>query len=318
MSAMPTYLPSPTQGVWDLGILPIRGYAMCILAGIVAAVWITQKRLEDRGGRPGLTLDIAAWAVPFGILGGRIYHLITSPQAYFGEGGHPIDALKIWNGGLGIWGAIALGAVGAWIGCRRQGIPLRVFADACAPGLLVAQAMGRWGNYFNNEIYGDPTTLPWGLKIYEWDQTAGHAVRDAAGNAVVKGIYQPTFLYESLFCLVLALVLVLLDRRRDFRPGQLFALYVAGYPVGRIVMEFMRTDPANHILGLRVNVWVCLLVFALGVVLFVRFGRMPLPRRAVGSGAGSDGAGPGAADGDDVADAADADADPVPSSRAPD
>ena len=278
MSALPALIPSPTQGVWDLGFLPIRGYAMCILAGIVAAVWIAQKRLEDRGGRPGLTLDIAAWAVPFGILGGRIYHLITTPQAYFGPGGHPIDALKIWNGGLGIWGAIALGAVGALIGCRRQGIPLRVFADACAPGLLVAQAMGRWGNYFNNEIYGSPTTLPWGLKIYEWDQTAGHAVRDAAGNAVVKGVYQPTFLYESLFCLVLALVLVLLDRRRDFRPGQLFALYVAGYPLGRVVLEFMRTDDANHILGLRVNVWVSLLVFLLGLALFARFARMPLRR----------------------------------------
>ena len=273
VTALPLEIPSPSEGVWNIGFFPVRGYAMCILAGIIAAIWVTQRRLADRGGRVGLALDISVWAVPFGILGGRIYHLVTSPQAYFGEGGHPLDALKIWNGGLGIWGAIMLGAVGALVGCRRQGIPLRVFADSAAPGILLAQAMGRWGNWFNNEIYGGPTDLPWKLRIYEWDQTAGHAVRDAAGQPVIKGYYQPTFLYESLFCLVLALVLVVLDRRLHLKAGQVIALYVAGYPLGRVVLEFMRTDEANHILGLRVNVWVSLLVFLVGVTMFVLFGR---------------------------------------------
>ncbi|MDQ2755884.1 MAG: prolipoprotein diacylglyceryl transferase [Actinomycetota bacterium] len=273
----PTVLPSPTSGVWHLGFFPVRGYAMCILAGIVVAVWITQKRLADRGGREGLALDISAWAVPFGILGGRIYHLITSPQAYFGEGGHPLDALKIWNGGLGIWGAVALGAVGALIGCRRHGISLAVFGDCAAPGILVAQGIGRWGNWFNNEIYGGRTDLPWGLQVYQWDSSAGHAVLDASGQPVVLGVFQPTFLYESLFVLALALAIVVLDRRVPLRPGQVLALYIAGYPLGRVVLEFMRTDDANHILGLRVNVWVSLIVFLLGAAMFVFFGRRSRP-----------------------------------------
>jgi prolipoprotein diacylglyceryl transferase len=249
---------------------------MCILAGIVVAIWITQKRLADRGGKPGQVLDISAWAVPFGIVGGRIYHLITSPQAYFGEGGNPWNAFRVWEGGLGIWGAIALGALGAYIGCRRQGVRFLDFVDAAAPGILVAQAIGRFGNYFNNEIHGAPTDLPWGLKVYEWDQAAGHAVLDANGNPVVLGVFHPTFLYEAIFCLLLAGLLIWLDRRHDFRRGQIFALYVAGYPIGRGVIEFMRTDDANHILGLRVNSWVSILVFLFGVFLYVWFGRRPV------------------------------------------
>ncbi len=276
-AALPFEIPSPTTGVWYLGPFPIRAYAMCILAGIVVAMWITQRRLEARGGRPGQVLDVSAWAVPFGIVGGRIYHLITSPQAYFGESGQPLNAFKIWEGGLGIWGAVALGAVGAYIGCRRHGVRFLDFADAAAPGILVAQAMGRFGNYFNNEIHGAPTDVPWGLKVYEWDQQAGHAVLDAAGNPVVSGIFQPTFLYEAIFCVLLALLLVRLDRRLHLRRGQVFALYIAGYPIGRVVIELMRTDDANHILGLRVNVWVSLLVFLLGAALFVWFGRRHEP-----------------------------------------
>jgi prolipoprotein diacylglyceryl transferase len=272
-SRLPGEIPSPTTGVWYVGPFPIRAYAMCILAGIVVAVWITQRRLETRGGRPGQVLDISAWAVPFGIVGGRLYHLITSPQAYFGEGGQPLNALKIWEGGLGIWGAVALGAVGAYIGCRRTGVRFLDFADAAAPGILVAQAMGRFGNYFNNEIHGSATDLPWGLKVYEWDQQAGHAVTDAGGNPVIAGVFHPTFLYEAIFCLLLALLLVRLDHRFDLRRGQVFALYVAGYPLGRVFIELMRTDDANLILGQRVNVWVSVLVFLLGVLLFFWFGR---------------------------------------------
>lgn len=275
MTGVPLEIPSPTTGVWYLGPLPVRAYAMCILAGIVVAIWITQRRLEARGARKGVVLDISAWAVPFGIIGGRLYHLITSPQAYFGAGGQPLNAFKIWEGGLGVWGAIALGALGAYIGCRRQGVRFLDFADAAAPGVLVAQAMGRWGNYFNNEVHGGPTDLPWGLKVYEWDQQAGHAVLDANGDPIVLGVFHPTFLYEFFFCLLLAFVLIRLDRRYAWRRGQIFALYVAGYPLGRVVIEFMRTDDANHILGLRVNVWVSLLVFLLGVGLFVWCGRRP-------------------------------------------
>jgi len=275
--ALPVEIPSPTTAVWYLGPLPVRAYAMCILAGIVVAIWIAQRRLERRGGKPGQVLDISAWAVPFGIVGGRIYHLVTSPQPYFGAGGHPWNAVKVWEGGLGIWGAVALGLVGAWIGCRRSGVGLLDFVDSAAPGVLVAQAMGRWGNYFNNEIHGGPTTLPWGLKVYEWDQAAGHAVLDAAGAPVVAGVFHPTFLYEAIWCLVLALALVLADRRLRLRPGQVFALYVMGYPVGRFVIELMRTDDANRILGLRVNVWVSLLVFLLGPALLVTFGRRERP-----------------------------------------
>jgi phosphatidylglycerol---prolipoprotein diacylglyceryl transferase len=266
-------IPSPTVGLIHLGPLPLRAYALCILAGIVLAVWIAQRRLEDRGGKPGQALDIALYAVPLGILGGRIYHVITSPQAYFGEGGHPIRALYIWQGGLGIWGAIALGALGAWIGCRRQGVSFLDFADAAAPGVLVAQALGRWGNWFNNELYGGRTDLPWGLTIHQWDQAAGRAVTDAAGNPVVLGTFHPTFLYESIWCLLVALGLVLLDRRVSLARGQVFALYMSSYCVGRVVFEFMRTDEANRILGLRLNVWTSVIVFVGGLVLFVWAGR---------------------------------------------
>ena len=266
---LPTEIPSPTQGVWYLGPVPLRAYALCILAGILVAVWLTQRRLAARGGDPERVIDVAMWAVPFGIVGGRLYHVISSPQAYFGEGGNPVDALKIWNGGLGIWGAVALGALGAWIGCRRSGVSYLDFADALAPGLIIAQAIGRWGNWFNNELYGGPTDLPWALQIHEWDATTGEAVRDAGGQAVVFGSYHPTFLYESLWCLGVAALLVWADRRFRLRPGQVFALYVMGYTLGRVWIEMMRVDEANHVLGLRLNVWTSLLVFAFGLAWFV-------------------------------------------------
>ena len=267
MSALPASIPSPTTGVWHLGPFPVRAYALCILAGIVVAVWITGRRLVERGHPREKALDISAWAVPFGIVGGRLYHVMTTPEPYFGSGGHPLKALYIWEGGLGIWGAVALGALGAWLGARRHGVPFLDFADAAAPGIAVAQAMGRWGNWFNNELYGRATDVPWGLTIHDWDQAAGHAVRDASGKAVVLGTFHPTFLYESLWCLLLALALVLADRRWGLRRGQVFGLYVAGYPLGRVVFELMRSDPANKILNVRVNVWTSILVFLLGLFL---------------------------------------------------
>lgn len=266
-------LPSPTVGVWHLGPFPLRMYAVCILLGIVVAVWLTGRRLVDRGYEAGQALDVAAYAVPFGIVGGRIYHVITTPEPYWGERGNPVDALKIWEGGLGIWGAIALGAFGIWVGCRQVGIRFLPFLDAAVPGVALAQAIGRVGNWFNNELYGGPTTLPWGLTIHQWDQGAGRAVEDASGNPVVLGVFHPTFLYEMIWLVILAVALLVIDKRRSLAPGQLAGLYVAGYPVGRIVIEFMRSDEAEIILGLRLNIWTSIIVFALGVWIYWFTGR---------------------------------------------
>jgi len=263
-------IPSPTQAVWHLGPLPIRAYALCIIAGIILCVWISDRRWQARGGAPGEVLDISVWAVPFGIVGGRLYHVITTPEPYWGKGGDPLRAFAIWDGGLGIWGAIALGALGAWIGCRRKGIPLPSFADTIAPGLLVAEAVGRVGNYFNNEIYGRRTGLPWGLQVHEWDASTGEAVRDAAGHPVLlPGAYHPTFLYEALWCLFVALAVVLLDRRFHLDRGRSFAVYVMMYTAGRLFIESLRSDTANMILGHRLNEWTSVLVFLGGLTLFV-------------------------------------------------
>ena len=265
---VPTTLPSPTQGVWQLGPLPVRAYALCILLGIIAAIWLTDRRWRARGGRPGTVGDIAAWAVPFGIVGGRLYHVITSWQPYFGPGGHPVEALYIWQGGLGVWGAIALGGVGAWIGARRAGVLLPPFAEAAAPGIVLAQGIGRLGNWFNNELYGGPTTLPWGLKIYQWDSAAGHAVRGPDGRPLVLGTFHPTFLYELLWDVGIAVALILLGRRFRFGHGRLFALYVLLYTIGRFWIEALRVDPANRILGLRLNLWTSVLV-GLGALVYL-------------------------------------------------
>ncbi|WP_346623175.1 prolipoprotein diacylglyceryl transferase [Blastococcus montanus] len=260
-------IPSPTQGVWELGPLPIRAYALAIIVGIVLAVWITQKRWVARGGLAEDVLDIAVWAVPFGIVGGRLYHVVSSPRPYFGEDGDPLRAFAIWEGGLGIWGAIALGGVGARIACRRRGIPLPAFADAVAPGLLVAQAVGRLGNWFNNELYGGPTDLPWALTIYEW--SSGRAVTGPDGEPVVLGTFHPTFLYEMLWNLAAAALVIWADRRFRLGHGRVFALYVASYCAGRLWIELLRTDPAETFFGVRVNVFTSIIVGLLAVAYFV-------------------------------------------------
>lgn len=254
------FIPSPSRGVVHLGPIPLRGYAFCIIIGVFVAVWIGGRRWAARGGDKATVADIAVWAVPFGLLGGRLYHVITSYQLYFGEGKDWVNAFKIWEGGLGIWGAVALGAVGAWIGCRRRGIPLPAYADAIAPALAVAQAIGRWGNWFNQELYGRPTTLPWGLEI-----DPAHRPLDTPDIAT----YHPTFLYESLWCLGVALLVVWADRRFRLGHGRAFAVYVASYTVGRAWIEYLRVDDANHILGLRLNDWTCLFVFIGAVVCLV-------------------------------------------------
>lgn len=266
-----TAIPSPPQSVWYLGPLPLRAYALCILTGIVVAVLVAQRRLAARGGPPERVVEVAFWAVPFGIVGGRLYHVVTSPQPYFGEGGDPWKVVALWEGGLGIWGAIALGAVGAAIGCRRQNIRFSVFADVLAPGLLLAQAVGRLGNWFNQELFGAPTTLPWGLRIDAAHMPAG----DPPGT-----LYHPTFLYEMLWCLAGAVLLLRLDRRFRFGHGRAFWLFVMIYTSGRLWIESLRIDPANRILGLRLNVWTSVLVFLLALVAFLLAARRHPGREA--------------------------------------
>lgn len=265
-------MPSPSTAVWQLGPVPIRAYALCIILGIVVACVVTEYRLRRRGVAPGAVLDIAVWAVPAGIIGARIYHVITSPEKYFGAGGEPIKALYIWEGGLGIWGAVAGGAVGAWLAARQLGIPFTVIADALAPGLPLAQAVGRLGNWFNNELYGGRTTLPWGLEVHVMDQdNPGHALRDDAGNPVLQpGLYHPAFLYEALWNVGVAALVLFLDRKLRLGRGRAFALYVMGYTAGRFWIELMRTDEANLILGVRLNVWTAALVFLGALAYFIR------------------------------------------------
>ncbi|MYW12029.1 prolipoprotein diacylglyceryl transferase [Streptomyces sp. SID2563] len=285
------YIPSPSTGVIDLGPIPLRGYAFCIIIGVFVAVWFGNKRWIARGGTAGTVADIAVWAVPFGLVGGRLYHVITDYQLYFSDGEDWVDAFKIWQGGLGIWGAIALGAVGAWIGCRRRGIPLPAWADALAPGIALAQACGRWGNWFNQELYGKATDVPWALKISD-------------GPNRLAGTYHPTFLYESLWCVGVALLVVWADRRFKLGHGRAFALYVAAYCAGRAWIEYMRVDEAHHILGLRLNVWTALIVFVLAVTYIVISAKVrPGREEIVEPGAPE---APGAPESSDEADDADA------------
>jgi prolipoprotein diacylglyceryl transferase len=265
----PLFIPSPGQGVWHLGPVPIRAYALCIILGVVVAIWMGERRFVARGGQRGQVSDIAIWAVPFGLVGGRLYHVITDPKNYFGQGGEPIKALYVWQGGLGIWGAIALGAVGAYIGCRRYGLKLPPMADALAPGIVVAQAIGRWGNWFNQELFGKPTTLPWGLEI------------DPAHRQSLDPKYQqfqtfhPTFLYECGWDLAVAALVLWADRRFKLGHGRAFAVYVMGYTAGRSWIEYLRIDAveANDVFGLRLNVWTSIIVFIGAAVYFIVAGR---------------------------------------------
>ncbi|SON63333.1 Prolipoprotein diacylglyceryl transferase [Mycobacterium simulans] len=266
------YFPSPPRGVWHLGPLPIRAYAFFIITGIVVALLIGDRRFAARGGERGVTYDIALWAVPFGLIGGRLYHLATDWPTYFGQGGAGFGAaLRIWDGGLGIWGAVALGVVGAWIACRRRDIPLPAFLDAMAPGIVLAQAIGRLGNYFNQELYGRETTLPWGLEIFYRRDPAGfvdvHSL-DGVSTGQVALVVQPTFLYELLWNVLVFAAFLYPDRRFTIGHGRLFGLYVALYCVGRFCVELLRDDTATHIAGIRINSFTSTFVF-IGAVVYV-------------------------------------------------
>lgn len=275
-------IPSPPGNGIHLGPLFVHAYGLAYVVGILAAVAITTRRWEARGGSRELVHEVAFWGVPAGLVGGRLYHLATSwnevPHHWWGP-------FAVWKGGLGIWGGIALGTLGGLVVLRRRRAHIPSFLDAAAPGLLVAQAIGRVGNYFNQELFGGPTTLPWGLHVDVAYRPGGYA-QDAT--------FHPTFLYELLWNLALAGALVWLARRRRVRAPGLFALYVAGYSGFRIVEELLRVDPAHHILGLRLNFFVAVILCAAGLVWFARIQWGRAAPDDAGSGAEEDVASSGA------------------------
>lgn len=274
-------IPSPTTAVWELGPIPIRAYAVFIILGIIVACVVTEYRLRARGVHKFAVLDIAVWAVLFGIAGARIYHVITSPGNYFGADGDPTRIIEVWQGGLGIWGGVAGGALGAWIACRRMGVPFLLVADAAAVGIPLAQAVGRLGNWFNNELYGSETDLPWGLEIYRMVNYRAQVGPDGEPVRVSEALFHPTFLYEFLWNIGVALLVLFLARRLSLGRGRAFALYAMGYTAGRFWIEMLRiddtadqpgvdTDTVTTILGQRINVWVSALVFLAALAYFLR------------------------------------------------
>ena len=274
---IPVSIPSPDWSGFDIplpwGSLRIHAYALCILAGIIVGLWLTSVRWARRGAPEGSVWDIAIWAIPLGIIGGRLYHVVSSPDAYFGPGFDGTGDLslipQLQRGGLGIWGAVLLGVVGAWIGCRKAGVKLTAFLDAAAPGLLLAQAIGRWGNYFNQELFGGPTTLPWGLQV---DADNPNFPPGMAADT----LFHPTFLYESLWNLVGVGILLALDRKFRFRRGRLFWLYAIYYTLGRVWIEALRIDDAEQIslfgITTRLNVWTSIFVLVAALIAFVLLG----------------------------------------------
>jgi prolipoprotein diacylglyceryl transferase len=252
-------IPSPSSGVWDVFGFPLRAYALCIIVGIIVGMIITNRRWRARGGSGDSLELVVVLAVPFGIVGARIYHVITDYQLYFGPGRHPIDALKIWNGGLGVWGAIGFGVLGGYLVARRRQIRFPALLDAAAPGIAVAQGIGRLGNWFNQELFGRPTSLPWGLEIAPDHRPFGFEQ---------YATFHPTFLYELIWDVAIAVALVLLDRRFRLGHGKVFALYVAFYTLGRFWIEALRIDQVNQIGGFRLNNYTALIGFVLACAWF--------------------------------------------------
>jgi prolipoprotein diacylglyceryl transferase len=258
----PLSIPSPEWSYFDLGPFRIHAYALCILAGIVAATIMTSMRLTKRGAEPGIVLDIILWAVPLGIIGARIYHVLTHPGDYFYAGADLLRTLYIWEGGNAIFGALLGGAVGAFIGCRMTGIRFWTFADALAPGMLLAQAMGRLGNWFNHELYGLPTTLPWGLEISSDNPAFPVGLPEGT-------LFHPTFLYEIIWNVLGVAVILFLERKMTLRWGKAFAVYLIWYGLGRSFFEAIRVDPSEMFLGVRTNIWAAWVAIALGIVIFI-------------------------------------------------
>jgi prolipoprotein diacylglyceryl transferase len=254
MGAILAAIPSPPTGVYHVGPLTIHMYGVMLLLAIAAAVWLTGKRWVKFGGEWDLVYRVTIWGVIAGIIGARLYHDITSWNQDQAIHDHWWGPFAVWQGGLGVWGGIGLGVlVGAWV-VKRSGSSVTLFMDAVAPGLLLAQAIGRWGNWWNQELYGKHTTLPWALEIH--------------GKAAAN-LYHPTFLYEFIWDILGVLLLLWVDRRFTIRRPGLFALYVSYYTFGRMFEELLRTDPSSHIFGLRLNFWVALVCFFVSSSFFV-------------------------------------------------
>lgn len=272
-AVLPAGIPSPSSAVWYLGPIPVRAYALCILTGVFVAVWWSDRRYRAGGGRPEVVLDVAIVAVPAGIVGARLYHVISSPDDYFGPNGDLSRIPQTWQGGLGIWGGIAGGVLAGVLLLRHRGLRVAPLADAVAPTLLVAQAIGRLGNWFNQELYGAPTTLPWGLRIDDAHLPAGSTYPPGT-------LFHPTFLYEALWNLAGAVLLVWIGRRMVARSGvtggRLLWIYLMVYTAGRVWIEMLRIDEAETILGLRLNVWTSIVIFLVGAIGLALTSRRPL------------------------------------------
>jgi prolipoprotein diacylglyceryl transferase len=261
-------IPSPADG--NLG--PFHMYGIILAVGVLVGVYVAEQRWRRRGYPKDGIYDIAFWVVIWGVIGARLYHVITDYQLFEDD---PWRAVQIWNGGLGIWGAVIGGAIAVIVITYRRKLPTLVVMDCMAVGIVLAQAIGRWGNYFNQELFGKPTTLPWGLEISLQNRPRGYLQYET---------FQPTFLYESLACLAIAGILLLVEHRARLKVGQTFALYVALYTLARFFFENMRIDPAHEIAGLRLNAWVSILVFLFAVTWFVWLGRHEPEQRHPGDG----------------------------------
>jgi prolipoprotein diacylglyceryl transferase len=274
-------IPSPDNGVIDVGPLPLHAYGLLLAIGVLVAAWIAERRWVARGFDGKTFNDMAIWIVVGGVVGARVYHVISDYQLFTDDW---LRAFQIWKGGLSIWGVLAGGVIAVIVMTRIKHVETLPLMDCIAPGLLAAQGIGRWGNYFNQELFGGPTDLPWGLEISPANRPAGYL--DVA-------TFHPTFLYESLYCLFLLGVILAVERRFRLRKGQMFALYLATYTFGRFFFEHLRVDPANEIAGIRINSWVSAIVCVLSVAWFVWLGRRgseyppgtaPADRAAAGTG----------------------------------
>lgn len=270
LAALMASIPPPPTDGFEIGPVKIHIYALCIILGGILAFWLGGKRWAARGGKAEEMYDVGLWAVVLGIIGARLYHVLTVPDVYFGPNydgtGDLSKIFAIWEGGIAIWGAIGGGALGVWFACRRYGIRMPAMADAIAPGILLAQAVGRWGNYFNQELFGEPTTLPWGLEV-----EANHFNFPAGLPA--DTLFHPTFLYESLWNLLGVAVLLLIDRRFKLRNGMMLWSYIVWYTLGRIPIESIRLDKAQTWslfgLELRTNTWTSVIMFLIAVALLI-------------------------------------------------
>lgn len=259
---MPASIPSPGSSSLEIGSLDLRAYGLMIALGVLAAAWLFARRFTERGHSPDLASSVTVWAVVAGLIGSRIYHVVTDWRS-FHDNDNWGEAWQIWEGGLGIPGAVIAAAAVMWVFARRKGIPLSDIADSAAPALPLGQAIGRWGNWFNQELYGRPTDLPWGLEIDPEHRRPQYLADET---------FHPTFLYECIWNLALVGVLLWAGKRFTLKPGRLFGLYVLGYSLGRLWIETIRVDYASQLAGVRVNIWLMLALIA-GSVVYLLWGR---------------------------------------------